>query len=248
MLENNNNTKVKFLSCGIATSLLLNTVLGVSVYVKSVDLEDYKSQLQISNEELKTQKGSIVLLETEQKKLLESLKREAELREAMKSEITSLQGLMDATQKDLAKTQKELKDTQGKVSNMNAPSPMASRSIEPQMTSDAVQKTIRVEATMYTNCPSENGGTYGGKVLTASGYDITNATTYNGMKIIAADTRVIPLNTIVNVQPDGLPAFKAIVLDRGGAIKGNKIDVLTHKKNQSEMYNFGRRGATITIL
>ncbi|PEM65354.1 hypothetical protein CN613_25490 [Bacillus pseudomycoides] len=101
---------------------------------------------------------------------------------------------------------------------------------------------MTVEATAYTNHPSENGGTYGGRVLTKTGYDITNTIYYNGMKIIAVDPSVIPLNSIVEIEGYG----KAIALDTGGAIKGNRIDYLVG--SDEEANNFGRRNVNIKII
>lgn len=102
--------------------------------------------------------------------------------------------------------------------------------------------SMTVEATAYTNHPSENGGTYGGRVLTKSGYNITNTIYYNGMRVIAVDPSVIPLHSIVEIEGYG----KAIALDTGGAIKGNRIDYLV--ANDSEANNFGRRNVNIKII
>lgn len=102
--------------------------------------------------------------------------------------------------------------------------------------------SMTVEATAYTNHPSENGGTYGGRVLTKTGYDITNTIYHNGLRVIAVDPSVIPLYSIVDIEGYG----KAIALDTGGAIKGNRIDYLV--ANDSEANNFGRRNVNIKII
>lgn len=102
--------------------------------------------------------------------------------------------------------------------------------------------SMTVEATAYTNHPSENGGTYGGRVLTKTGYDITETIYYNGLRIVAVDPSVIPLNSIVDIEGYG----KAIALDTGGAIKGNRIDYLV--ASDSEANTFGRRNVNIKII
>ena len=79
-------------------------------------------------------------------------------------------------------------------------------------------REITVEATAYTADPSENGS-YGGRVLTAMGHDLT---ANPNMKVIAVDPKVIPLGSKVWVEGYG----EAIAGDTGGAIKGNRIDVL----------------------
>jgi 3D (Asp-Asp-Asp) domain-containing protein len=47
----------------------------------------------------------------------------------------------------------------------------------------------------------------------------------NGMKMVAADTRILPLGTVVSV-PGYHGAQLVPVLDRGGKIKGNRLDLL----------------------
>ncbi|ASR78338.1 hypothetical protein PPISBEST_101 [Bacillus phage PPIsBest] len=100
-------------------------------------------------------------------------------------------------------------------------------------------KTIVVKATAYTADPAENGGTYGGRVLTATGFDLT---ANPSAKVIAVDPRVIPLGSKVHVEGYGT----AIASDTGGAIKGNRIDVLMPSKSQSS--NWGVRTVKVTIL
>ena len=66
--------------------------------------------------------------------------------------------------------------------------------------------------------------------------------TYGGYYIIAADPN-IPLCSIVTVSNHGysgeglipLEPFKAIVLDRGGAIKGSKIDLFVGSESEHDM-------------
>jgi len=56
---------------------------------------------------------------------------------------------------------------------------------------------------------------------TASGYSIWT----NGMKLAAADTSVLPFGSVITVP--GYNDEKPVpVLDRGGAIKGNRLDML----------------------
>ncbi|AMO26017.1 L-alanoyl-D-glutamate peptidase [Bacillus phage Deep Blue] len=100
-------------------------------------------------------------------------------------------------------------------------------------------RTITVEATAYTPHPSENGGTYGGQVLTATGF---NLSANPNARIIAVDPRVIPLGTKVHVEGYG----EATALDVGGAIKGNRIDVLLPTDSQANAW--GRKQVKVTIL
>ncbi|OIN65571.1 hypothetical protein BLD48_15255 [Exiguobacterium sp. KRL4] len=104
-------------------------------------------------------------------------------------------------------------------------------------------KTLMVEATAYTNDPASNGSRlYDGRALTATGYDVTDTITYQGLPIIAVDPKVIPLGTKVYVEGVGL----AIALDTGGAIKGNKIDVLVDGETTAKQ--FGRKTIQVWVI
>jgi len=96
-----------------------------------------------------------------------------------------------------------------------------------------VGKTFKVEATAYT--PNCNG---------CSGYTATgiNVKGKNHQSIIAVDPKVIPLGSRVWVEGYG----EAIAADTGGAIKGNRIDVLYKSKNQA--LQWGRRTVTVKVL
>ncbi|MEX0653630.1 MAG: 3D domain-containing protein [Phycisphaeraceae bacterium] len=75
---------------------------------------------------------------------------------------------------------------------------------------------------------------------TASGYSVWT----NGMKLVAADTSMLPFGTLVSIPGynNGQPVQ---VLDRGGAIKGNRLDVLypTHDR----ALQWGRQRLEITV-
>ncbi|WP_242474883.1 cell wall-binding protein EntB [Bacillus cereus group sp. N14] len=102
----------------------------------------------------------------------------------------------------------------------------------------SAKRELTVVATAYTADPSENG-TYGGRVLTAMGHDLT---VNPNMRIIAVDPKVIPLGSKVWVEGYG----EAIAGDTGSAIKGNRIDVLMGSK--SKAMNWGRKTVKVKIL
>jgi 3D (Asp-Asp-Asp) domain-containing protein len=86
---------------------------------------------------------------------------------------------------------------------------------------------------------------YGCSNLTSTGIDVSTNKTYNGMVIIATDPRVIPTWSIVELQtPNG--TMKAVALDRGGAIKGNKIDVLV--QSEAHASKLGRHNGQLRII
>jgi 3D (Asp-Asp-Asp) domain-containing protein len=101
------------------------------------------------------------------------------------------------------------------------------------------QRTLTIEASAYTaNCKGCSG-------KTAIGYNVNNTTEYNGYRIIATDPSVIPLYSVVKIETE-YNTFKAVAIDTGGAIKGNKIDLLVN--TYSEAIQFGRQDVTVTIL
>ncbi|OHX31224.1 enterotoxin [Bacillus mycoides] len=104
--------------------------------------------------------------------------------------------------------------------------------------SQSAKRELTVVATAYTADPSENG-TYGGRVLTAMGHDLTSNP---NMRIIAVDPKVIPLGSKVWVEGYG----EAIAGDTGSAIKGNRIDVLMGSK--SKAMNWGRQTVKVKVL
>ncbi|PED99216.1 enterotoxin [Bacillus toyonensis] len=109
---------------------------------------------------------------------------------------------------------------------------------ESKNNTQSAKRELTVVATAYTADPSENG-TYGGRVLTAMGHDLTDNP---NMRIIAVDPKVIPLGSKVWVEGYG----EAIAGDTGSAIKGNRIDVLMGSK--SKAMNWGRQTVKVKIL
>lgn len=85
-------------------------------------------------------------------------------------------------------------------------------------------RTITMVTTAYS--PDERSCGPNADGTTASGKSVWT----NGMKMAAADTRMLPFGTIISVPGyyDGQPVP---VLDRGGAIKGHRLDMLypTHE-------------------
>lgn len=84
--------------------------------------------------------------------------------------------------------------------------------------------TMTMLVTAYSpderSCGSQADG------ITASGYSVWT----NGMRLVAADTRVLPFGSLVSVPGYGEDEIVP-VLDRGGKIKGHRLDVLysTHE-------------------
>jgi 3D (Asp-Asp-Asp) domain-containing protein len=98
--------------------------------------------------------------------------------------------------------------------------------------------TIKMMVTAYCACPKCCGPDAIG--LTASGKDVS----YNNSKFVAADKQfAFGTNLIIPGYNDNKPVE---VQDRGGAIKGNKLDVFfpTHQ----EALEWGRRVIDVTVI
>lgn len=118
---------------------------------------------------------------------------------------------------------KELKDSQVKISEESKDFYEDTRSLgEFESTAYAVGDSLT---------PSD---------VTADGTDVSN-TIYSpeGYRIVAVDPSVISMGSILNITIDGYGSFIAKASDTGGAIKGNKIDLLVG--SPEEAMNFGRR-------
>jgi 3D (Asp-Asp-Asp) domain-containing protein len=113
-----------------------------------------------------------------------------------------------------------------------APSPMtSSRASNP--------RTVWMEVTAY--CPCKKCCGKNARGITASGLRVT----HNAGLFVAADANLFPFHT--NLQIPGYANGTSVpVLDRGGAIKGNHLDVFfpTHQ----EAKEWGRRMVEVTIV
>ncbi|AME04819.1 3D domain-containing protein [Bacillus sp. SDLI1] len=104
----------------------------------------------------------------------------------------------------------------------------------------ATKKTIQVKLSAYiAHCQEGCTGT------TRTGVDVTQSIYYKGYRVIATDPSIIPLNSIVEVSIGG-KTFKAIAIDTGGAIVGNKVDLLV--ATERDAINFGKQNGTISII
>jgi uncharacterized protein YabE (DUF348 family) len=94
-------------------------------------------------------------------------------------------------------------------------------------------KEVYVSATAYTASCNGCSGT------TATGINLKENPT---AKVIAVDPRIIPLGSKVHVEGYGY----AVAGDKGGAIKGNKIDVFFPSK--SDAYRWGVQKVKVRVL
>jgi 3D (Asp-Asp-Asp) domain-containing protein len=94
------------------------------------------------------------------------------------------------------------------------------------------------EITAYTNSPEDTGKSRGDADygITATGKRATAGRT------VAADWNVLPPGTVVEIEGIG----RRIVEDKGGAIKGNRLDLFL--PSRSAVDKFGRRKLKVEII
>ncbi|MDP1503128.1 3D domain-containing protein [Bacillus velezensis] len=97
------------------------------------------------------------------------------------------------------------------------------------------------EASAYTAyCAEGCTGT------TATGLDVSHTIYHGGKRIIAVDPSVIALGSTVEVRQADGTTFEAVAQDKGGAIKGAKIDVLV--ANEADAVQFGRQSVKVRVI
>jgi 3D (Asp-Asp-Asp) domain-containing protein len=99
-------------------------------------------------------------------------------------------------------------------------------------------RTLLMEVTAYCACTKCCGPNAIG--LTASGKHVS----YNNGKFVAADTAVLPFGSKLMIP--GYHDEAVEVVDRGGAIKGNKLDVFY--ASHDDALKWGRQKVLVTVV
>ncbi|MEO6437055.1 MAG: 3D domain-containing protein [Tepidisphaeraceae bacterium] len=100
-------------------------------------------------------------------------------------------------------------------------------------------RILTMEVTAY--CPCKKCCGPGAKGITASGRRVS----HNNGLFVAADTSVLPFHTKLEIP--GYAQGQAVpVLDRGGAIKGRKLDVFFPSHDEARQW--GRRKIEVTVV
>ena len=100
-------------------------------------------------------------------------------------------------------------------------------------------RTVMMEVTAYCPCKKCCGPKAQG--ITASGKRVN----FNGGLFVAADKNVFDFHTQLKI-PGYAKGQTVPVLDRGGAIKGNKLDVFF--PSHSEAIQWGRQKLAVTVM
>lgn len=120
----------------------------------------------------------------------------------------------------------------------HTPRPIAPPSAAPR-TLMARARVVRMEVTAYCPCTKCCGPSAQG--VTASGLPVS----HNGGRFVAADTSVLPFGTKLVI-----PGYHAVgpveVIDRGGAIKGKRLDV--YYPTHAAALQWGRQWVDVTVV
>ncbi|MEF2097872.1 ubiquitin-like domain-containing protein [Bacillus sp. CFBP9009] len=130
-------------------------------------------------------------------------------------------------------SEKVVNKKQDKVVTVGTRTTVAQASRGVTNVSSSSGKEIYVSSTAYTaSCKGCSG-------VTSTGVDLKSNP---GAKIIAVDPSVIPMGSKVYVEGYGY----AVAADKGGAIKGNRIDVFFSSKNDA--YRWGVKRVKVRVL
>jgi 3D (Asp-Asp-Asp) domain-containing protein/LysM repeat protein len=147
--------------------------------------------------------------------------------------VTETKTTVPSEQKAVKNTSKATKTTKPVVKVKAKVSKKTASKVKAASTKKTNYKVITVKATAYTAyCKGCSG-------ITATGI---NLKANPKKKVIAVDPKVIPLGTKVYVEGYG----HAIAGDKGGAIKGKRIDVFIPSKKAA--INYGVKNVKVKIL
>lgn len=145
-------------------------------------------------------------------------------------------------QERIKRVEHERQERIERESEQRKPDQTSTQQSKPVTTSEQAVSSLNIEFTYYTAlCDSGCTG------ITATGLDVRNTTYYQGMRIIAVDPGVIPLYSIVRFELNGM-MVKAIALDKGGHIKGNRIDMLVSSEREASALGRGTKRVEILRL
>lgn len=206
---------------------------------------DYSARNKALSEELEE-------LESTHLQELEKIETYEEKMENLEEDIQNKESEIDKLNKDLqAKREREEEARLAKVNNdkstvlsSNKASSSEQKKGSVSTSASSVSSNRTLGSFKVTSYAVGDGMTP--STVTANGTNVAN-TIYSpeGHRIIAVDTSVIPMNTVVRVTMNG-QSFLAKSSDTGSAIVGNKIDLLVN--SPSEAINNGVQEATIEVV
>lgn len=199
-----------------------------------------QNQLDDATERIEALEQKVESKKQENDELIEEIKRAIEKNTKLNDSNKELNDNNQQIKEKNEKLKEEVKTLEGKVA-LKKKEEQQQQPVHASHTPVESKHTMTLEATMYIAfCDS---GCIG---ITATGKDVSNTVYHNGRRVVAVDPNVIPLHTVMELEyPDGTRE-EVVALDTGGAIKGEKVDILVRKKSRA--INFGRQDVTIRVL
>ena len=257
-----NTKKIKIFS--IAVGFIF--IVGLNVY-QLMKMENMKETIENSEDKISELEDEQIISKKQNKALsieleekesvhlqeLEKIETYEEKMENLKEDIQNKESEIDKLNKDL-QAKREREEEEARLAKVNNDK---STVLSSNKASNSEQKTGSVSTSSSSVSSNRTLGSF--KVtsyaigdgmtpstVTANGTNVAN-TIYSpeGHRIIAVDTSVIPMNTVVRVNMNG-QSFLAKSSDTGSSIVGNKIDLLVN--SPSEAINNGVQEATIEIV
>lgn len=174
--------------------------------------------------------------EKEEEKKQETLKKQEVLKEVEKvnEQNKKLNNEVDKLKKDLLAKKEKKKQESVQLASSNTSKTTVSRGVSSSGTSLG-QFRMSHYSPYCVGCTG----------ISASGINIRDGLYYNGFRKVAVDRNKIPLGSIIEINSNGT-VFKAIAVDTGGAIKGNRLDLLV--PSEKSAYQLGIKYVDVKIL
>jgi len=172
---------------------------------------------------------------SEAEKEIEILKESEKIK---KDKISELESEIESVYEKLSEKENSILEFEEKLKKAENENEKLKKELEKY---DSLRK-LNIVATAYTSkCDGCTG-------ITATGYDVRNTVYKEGYRVVSTDKNVIPMDSLLYIESinDSFEPFVAISSDVGGAIKGNRIDILV--ENESKAYDFGVRDIKVTVL
>lgn len=172
---------------------------------------------------------------SEAEKEIEILKESEKIK---KDKISELESEIESVYEKLSEKENSILEFEEKLKKAENENEKLKKELEKY---DSLRK-LNIVATAYTSkCDGCTG-------ITATGYDVRNTVYKDGCRVVSTDKNVIPMDSLLYIESvnDSFEPFVAISSDVGGAIKGNRIDILV--ENESKAYDFGVRDIKVTVL
>ena len=258
-LINHMETNLKRNAKRVAITLLVASTLGLGYTTSKYSQEAHTNQVTITEQQdvikahvlaerdltlsnVETKKANEAL-KLDKNKLTEDISNKDKKTQELVNKVDELnQSLKIKREKQLAEANKvekeEAKAVEVKQTSANPePKTVATEEkAEPKQAEAPKQEVAQASSNQGTNFKATFyavGDGYTPGTVTANGTDVSS-TIYSpeGYRIIAVDTSVIPMNSIVKVTWNG-NTFLAKASDTGSAINGNKIDILIDDAGQA---------------